>query len=429
MEPQKVNCATPGCAHLILPETATRTGGLCMRCVGKRAEAERQEYIRRNRREVNPYAGLTDPVDLIRAYHTPRKFDALIDYAQPPQPIEQLYGALSGKQVSKLIDLALDTTDANLAEDIGRYLALWTDHDLSRLQAAWVEAAEFWPPVIFRGSPAAVRDDIIAWLERAGPGYDDQPGVNHALAALAWIGDEVTQRKLMAWERQPPVWRDGLHVGPASYADTAGWELRDGHRRDLFYSDCWAIATAPAGAPSDTSVRTFAPSPSGACPVCQGPLIHLIELDLKDPRFAFIQIDGPVLPVLTCEECTYHMDPIFARIGPTGTATWHEANATPDVAPQRSVSENSHPWRLHACQLVRRRPREAVEDGSPMNGSQIGGLPGWVQDSAYPKCPDCGETMRFIAQLDNSHFPGWEGVHYVLLCAPCHVTATGYQQT
>jgi hypothetical protein len=65
----------------------------------------------------------------------------------------------------------------------------------------------------------------------------------------------------------------------------------------------------------------------------------------------------------------------------------------------------------------------------PVSISQIGGLPAWVQDSAFPKCPDCSGTMKFVAQVDNGQFPYHEGVYYAFLCASCRVTATTYQQT
>ena len=398
-----------------------------MRCVGQRENAKRHEFIRNNRRQVDPYAGLLDLLEIIRVLHTPRKFDQLITYAPPPKPIEQLYDALSPEQAQKLVDIALDTNGTDLSEDIARSLAILTDHDISRLQSAWVEAGEFWPAVIFRNSPAVVRDQIIRSLDSCDGGADKRLSVNHALCALAWIGDQTTQQKFAEWQRQPLSWRDSLHVGPNGYAHTAGWELHNDRRRDLFYRECWAIVSAAADAPVDASITTFAPA-LGSCPWCHRPLAHLIEINLNDPRFAFLKIDVPSLAVLTCDACTCYSEHIFAHVGEMGATTWHESNTTPSYLPEDNKSLSPNPWREHSCELVRRRPMQSVE-GSPVDASQIGGLPGWVQDSAYPSCPDCGETMRFIAQLDNSRFSGYEGVYYAFLCACCRVTATGYQQT
>lgn len=33
--------------------------------------------------------------------------------------------------------------------------------------------------------------------------------------------------------------------------------------------------------------------------------------------------------------------------------------------------------------------------------TKIGGMPTWIQDSEYPRCPKCGEEMKFIGQIFN----------------------------
>ena len=88
------------------------------------------------------------------------------------------------------------------------------------------------------------------------------------------------------------------------------------------------------------------------------------------------------------------------------------------------------PWQSALLSLSPRMPMQALEsDGGGGSASQIGGQPNWVQDAQYPKCPDCGQSMHFLAQLDNGDFPSHEGIHYAFLCADCRVTATHYQQS
>jgi hypothetical protein len=428
MEPQKVKCSAEGCDHMILPATAVRTGGLCMRCVGKRESEKRQEFIRQNRRQVDPYAGLADPVDLIVALHTRRKYDPLITYRRPPKPIEALYGSLSALQAQRLAQIALDTTDADFAKSIARSLATLTAHDITSLQAAWVETGEFSPAVIFRRAPADVRDAIIAFLERWDGNAKERLKINDALCALAWIGDCVVQEKFAQWVKQSLPWRPTLHVGPDRYAHIAGWELTAQRRRDLFHGSCWSIRTAEPTDVADTAVRTFEPG-QGTCPWCHRPLVTLIELDLRDARLAPFMPAGPALPVLTCEVCTLFAEHVFARVDRDGKAAWHKGNSQPKTLPNENTLYGPSPWRDHRCRLVSRPAMLAVEDGGGVDPSQIGGMPTWVQDTAYPTCPDCGQTMIFIAQLDNARFRGHEGIHYAFLCAPCRVTATAYQQT
>jgi hypothetical protein len=69
METERVPCRTEGCGNTILPVTAKTNDGYCMPCVQNRRREERDEYIRQNRREVDPYAGITDAVEMLRVMH------------------------------------------------------------------------------------------------------------------------------------------------------------------------------------------------------------------------------------------------------------------------------------------------------------------------------------------------------------------------
>ena len=72
------------CTNTILPATAAANDGLCAPCVGKIRRAEWDEYVRLNRRTVDLYEGVTDPVEQICILLTSRKHDPLIVYAPAP---------------------------------------------------------------------------------------------------------------------------------------------------------------------------------------------------------------------------------------------------------------------------------------------------------------------------------------------------------
>jgi hypothetical protein len=91
------------------------------------------------------------------------------------------------------------------------------------------------------------------------------------------------------------------------------------------------------------------------------------------------------------------------------------------------VPEN--PWTGAAIRLVRRRPIHAADPGLPTTFGQIGGLPAWVQDAAYPACLRWRKTMLFLAQIDQGAFPLEEGTYYAFVCEACRTTAISYQQT
>jgi hypothetical protein len=340
--------------------------------------------------------------------------------------VEELYSGLNADQASRLMTMAADAMRAgneDFAEDVAKSLATLTDYPLDRMLEAWIGRNHFWPSVIFREAGATIRDAVVGALESG------TANANHALSALAWIGDAKVQALFRRWESKPPHWRSGLFVGPAHYTNLAGWELGTGERRNLFHDECWAITPAPSAEASDKSLRLMR-EVNQSCPWCERQLIHLVELNLADEHFAFLGFSGERLPILTCDACTcYGMGSMFSRIAPDGTVRLANENKRPEWLPDNLSSWGRSPWKEQPLRLHQRRAIHAVDWCMPVTVSQLGGLPSWVQDSAFPKCPDCSGTMKFIAQVDNGQFPYHEGVYYAFLCASCRVTATTYQQT
>jgi hypothetical protein len=58
------------------------------------------------------------------------------------------------------------------------------------------------------------------------------------------------------------------------------------------------------------------------------------------------------------------------------------------------------------------------ENGYPVVGEKLGGWPAWVQGVEYPACPDCGDSMRFLFQVDSE-----DNLPYMFGDAGCgHIT-------
>lgn len=54
----------------------------------------------------------------------------------------------------------------------------------------------------------------------------------------------------------------------------------------------------------------------------------------------------------------------------------------------------------------------------------------WLQDAPYPRCPECQQVMKFLAQFDDgSMTPPEEGIYYSFYCSDCPIAAVNYQQT
>ncbi|WP_410771463.1 hypothetical protein [Fontibacillus sp. BL9] len=70
---ERLPCKSEGCKATILPATAAKTGGYCMPCVQEQEQRKRQAYIEAHRKTVNLFEGLTDPVEILKLKHAPRR--------------------------------------------------------------------------------------------------------------------------------------------------------------------------------------------------------------------------------------------------------------------------------------------------------------------------------------------------------------------
>ena len=423
MRALRVQCSAEGCTNTILPATAQANGGLCAPCFRKRRAEEREIFVRANRRAIDPYSGLTDPVEILRAFHTAREFDPLIAYAEPPRPVVELYAELRHADAIRLMALASTAKRAgqdDFDEGIGRSLATLTTFALDSMLKAWISKNDFWPPIMFRNAGAEIRDAIVRALD-AGIA-----NANHGLSALGWIGDTVVEDRFLSWDRENRPWRGKLYIPPSEFAKVAGWELTERGRRNLFHKDCFAIKS---GTSDRREAITVMEERDDSCPWCGRKLVNLIELKSNEARLSSLNLNTPKLPILTCDACTC-FGVIYASVGHDGEARWLVRNQRPDYLPTDLTQwGGASPWRGVPIELHQRRGIETIDWHTPITVSQIGGLPSWVQDFEYPRCPDCQQVMPFLVQIDEGAFPGHEGVYYGFLCANCGITATTYQQT
>jgi hypothetical protein len=407
---------------LILETTAERTGGYCMPCVQAAAAKEREEYVRKNRRDLNEFEGVTDAVEVLKIIHKPRTHDPLINWLPHPTPTDKLYLSLNGSEVSRLAEYAegLIGTDRNEeAEEICLCLSAFADATLDACLRRFVSHGRIWPGV-FRHAPADVRDELLARVE------NDADNRNHILRALSWIGDSSVVEKFGKWRSEKPAWCDSLHLPPEDYSREAGWELTpEGERRDLFFPPCFALRNGPSTSPvSFRAVNARA----DRCPWCSTKLTNLFEVDLASYGLGD-GVDGESHVVVpTCAVCTA-FGTIFSSVDHRGIAIWSSKNVRPDYLPDDTDSWESLPQdSLHIAEA--RSAMHAADQFLPTQFSQLGGHPTWVQNSAYPKCLECSRTMMFLAQLDHQDIEEYsEGTFFAFVCLNCRMTATVYQQT
>ncbi|WP_141505463.1 DUF1963 domain-containing protein [Paenibacillus luteus] len=422
---ERIPCKSESCGATILPYTAQKTGGYCMPCQQAAQRAEREAFIRENRKDINLYEGIADPVEILIVMQTPRKPDPLENLLPYVKSEEQLYASLTGGEAQRLADYAAgligQEESERTAEMLMKLICFSGWAMLPSILDMLFRRNVFYPGLLFLGAPAVIRDQLSERVE-----WDDE-NRNHLLLALAWIGDAEVVSQFAKWREQPPMWRDKLHVAPERYAHEAGWELSgQGKRRNLFEEGCFALVAETAS--SLPPISRLEPSEQ-KCEWCGAPLTVLLDLGHEQARIAFKQQRGNRTRIATCLGCTCY-SVVYTDIGPNGEFSWSKHNQRPaylDDAAEEAMDFGGREWYLAA------EPRHTYYAASwvlEAGASQVGGYPTWVQDAEYPACPSCRETMAFLGQLDGGEMMEYgEGIYYAFLCSPCQVAATHYQQT
>jgi predicted nucleic-acid-binding Zn-ribbon protein len=340
------------------------------------------------------------------------------------------YGQLSEEEGREIAQFALSLSSLPLsgameiAEDILVHIACFVPGALKGLHLELARRRIFsHSGVLYWGAGPKVSRLLIRRLDE---GRVSSKNLNPTLVALAWIGDEAVRSAFRRWQMDPPPWREKLHVSAAAYAHEAGWELTDsGERQSLISEVCYPLVPSEENRRPVSTISTS----EAKCGGCGRSLVTLLDLDLTDARLGFLEIQGQRLRIATCDRCSLYSHFYFTKVDLQGRSEWSPLN-------EGVIVDRDDVWSFYSS--ATRKLVLGREPKGPLvalicweGGSQLGGYPGWVQDAAYPACPECSQTMRFIGQLVTADFMGEpsEGTTFCLVCPQYHMAATVYQQT
>jgi hypothetical protein len=421
---ERVPCKSEDCNHTILPTTALDTGGFCMPCVQKKANEEYKKYVEENKRTINPYDGVTKPIDIIKIYHKSQKRDPLIEYVKYPFPIETVYESLNHQQIQDLIEycLYLFKNEANdMAEEIISCLVSFLNADISIILKWLVESNIFYPSYYFKSANLTIQNTLLKKMEGVVNDEDHSHEEYHIICALAWI----ESKEVNAFFAENPKIR--------KYTQQAGWEIdKNGNRRNLFHNECYPLIKNKQHITHEK--HNFFEIEKNTCGWCGNPLTCLFSLSSDDSRFDFLKSDQHNFRISTCLNCSCYVDPFFTT--QIQNSAVHDSQSSGDVSGisdfivSRADDIISFEPNSLIIAPIARSTFHATNIFASITFSQIGGYPTWIQHAYYPSCPKCQQTMMFEGQIALEDFEEYgEGIYYAFYCVPCKVAATSYQQT
>jgi hypothetical protein len=313
------------------------------------------------------------------------------------------------------------------AEEILGYLVNFVRGALADVHHAILDRQMTWGNgFFFLGADASVRDHILSMLDA---GVEDDRFRVELVCGLAWIGHDVDQRRFSESSLTQQSWETSYWKA-ADSTRVARWELTDdGKRRDLDFPESYSFIpvdeASPDQIPGPVAVVTYGQE---RCRWCERRLLTLFDIDPTDPRMAFLGVDGTRLRLGMGRYCS----PVFLSFDFHGQIAWSEMN------PQTSLDDlhrdgDEDVLSLPEKRLVLDKPRKTLVETLARYWdpglTQLGGLPEWVLDEAYPVCPQCQETMRFVAQLEPVDLVWQEDIIYAFACFTCGISTTGFQQT
>ena len=242
-------------------------------------------------------------------------------------------------------------------------------------------------------------------------------------------GDDKELETLLELEHAPRPWRKSLYVNPSSYAQCGGWTFdKEAHRIKINFNTYYPLVKANPGKPSPACIGRMR---EDTCPHCGGKMVDMLVPDSRDEQLRFLGIDG-ILTATCCPNCVGFLTaPAFNRFTLDGGVENFPSKLF-DGAEKMDcyfskedyalLSENPFVLEEQSVTLFYGAAREDV--------NTVGDFANWVQDWGYVACPDCGQPMKYLAQIQwDTLMEGTERTLCIEVCPECHIVSMQHQQT
>ena len=335
--------------------------------------------------------------------------------------------ALSQQEIDEAIGQICDDIKRSdgLKETDGLFRLLVNNRDIDTTGIAETAFANevYYPCEIYKDAPDHV---VEAMLEMIAEDDTDPDIAEKLLLCLAVHGGGRVFNTFLELEKHPRKWRKKLYVNPSFYAVYGGWSYdSSGQYRKTNFDRCYPMVKGTPEEKKRSPVKIGVKT-GERCTHCGCRIVNLMEIDGRDPRLDFLEING-VIKARCCPNCFEYSDGDFCRydIGGKSELISPGNYCDEDYLEDKGIEELAgNPYVLGNHPV----PLRYAADWE--GGSAIGGFAFWIQDCEIKSCPDCGRPMQYLAQIQwDTVLKDMEGNAYIEICRECGIMAVLHQQT
>lgn len=286
-----------------------------------------------------------------------------------------------------------------------------------------VKSKMYYPAEIYYNAPADVRDELIKKLLAT----EDSLEANRILSCLGMQGDDISLKTLLELDKNPLPWRKELHVDASSYAQCGNWSFNKyGNRIELGFDICYPLVK---GKKDEDNAVVVGYVREDVCPNCGCHMVDILSLDCRDSRLQFLELNG-IVTATCCPNCTCFTEATFSRFTLDGGSIPICSKELIDDEMENYINEEDLKKLSENNFVLGKAPVPVFYGVLSDDVNTIGGFANWVQDWEYTKCPDCGKTMKYLAQVHwDTVMDGYEGTIYIEICSECKIVSMHHQQT
>ncbi|WP_414552400.1 hypothetical protein [Anabaena sp. CCY 0017] len=389
------------------------------------------EKVEKTTKELNVLSdrGVAEAIELILNINDPAKATYPANYLALLPNLKQEKKQVVEQIINDKKDLLIAVTNLvkDLPDDVINKLITeyFQDPESSDLYNIIFEVAQFFPEKL-QPFASQIDDEYLqelilpggsdSWVNDLVNNYGEDEDPEH-LKALAYFRTDKALDALITLSKTIP---EEYLADVYAYIESSG-VFADSRLASVYFKNYRGYVVSRDESPHYMG-GSF-PYPVPKCPVTDTPANRILTLDISQLD---LDLKSSYNPSFFWYESGYSPGCIYVQFTENGIKGLITPMTDGEVGTDLIPGELA--LKLEEYPLKYGRGGTAT---SGFSNHQVGGYPNWINFERFPRCPVCGQGMKFLVSIDSGMTPfgkfGFNGILYGFWCDPCAVSCTYHQ--